>query len=104
MRLEVRLCPHDNLYKERDRILLDSSIAQFDVIRVVLSPSTAFGLTLGCIYIQGDYLQSGPINRELYIRPHKSVCSDVNIYGNSSGYRTASSRQDVSVLKRLRIG
>lgn len=31
--------------------------------------STSLGLTLGSTYIQDAYLQSGPITRELYIRP-----------------------------------
>ena len=68
-RLKARLCPHGNRDKEKGNIRVDSSNARFDLIRLMLSIACILGLEIGCIDVKSAYLQSGPISRELYIRP-----------------------------------
>lgn len=68
-RLKARLCPHGNRDKEKDDIRKDSATAQFDVIRLVCSLATILGFRLGCLDVRGAYLQSGPIQRDIYVRP-----------------------------------
>lgn len=68
-KLKGRLVPHGNRDNERGDIRKDSSTAQFDVIRLLLCLTTFLGLRLGLADVKGAYLQSGPIQRELYVRP-----------------------------------
>lgn len=70
-RLKARLCPHGNRDRMKDSVRKDSATAQFDVIRIVCSMATVLRLKLGCLDIKGAYLQSGPIRREIYVRPPK---------------------------------
>lgn len=67
--MKARLCPHGNRDKEKGNIRNDSASAKFPIIRLLLSLATFLMLRIGCIDINGAYLQSGPITRELYIRP-----------------------------------
>lgn len=71
MRMKARLCPHGNRDKEAGKIRSDSSNAQYEIIRILLSAASIMSLKLGCIDIKSAYMQSGPINRELYVRPPK---------------------------------
>lgn len=68
-RLKERLCPHGNRGKMKHEIRKDSATAQFDVIRLICSIAAILRLRLGCIDIKGAYLQSGPITRDIYVRP-----------------------------------
>ena len=72
-RLKARLCPHGNRDQEKGNIRTDSSNAQFMVIRLLISLSTILNFTIGCVDIQGAYMQSGPITRELYVRPPREI-------------------------------
>ena len=68
-RLKARLCPHGNHDIEKDSVRKDSATAQFDVIRMLCSLATILNFRLGCLDIKGAYLQSGPIQRDIYVRP-----------------------------------
>lgn len=68
-RLKAHLCPHGNHDNEKDSIRKDSATAQFDVIRLLCSIAAFLRFRLGCLDIQGAYLQSGPIRRDIYVRP-----------------------------------
>lgn len=70
-KLKARLVPHGNRDVERNSIRKDSSIAQFEVIRFLLFTVTPLGFWFSMADIQGAYLQSGPITREIYVRPPK---------------------------------
>ncbi len=74
-RLKARLCPHGNRDQEKGRIRNDSSNAQFMVIRLLISISTVLKFNFGCIDIQGAYMQSGPITRELFVLPPRELKS-----------------------------
>lgn len=76
MRLKARLCPHGNRDKMKHQIRKDSATAQFDVIRLLLSIATILQLRLGCVDIKGVYLQSGPIQRKIFVRPSKEITSE----------------------------
>jgi len=68
-RLKARLCPHGNRDQERGRIRSDASNATFDITRLTLSIAAIALFSIGCVDIKGTYLQSGPIQRDLYVRP-----------------------------------
>ena len=67
--LKARIVPHGNKDVYKDDIRKDSSTAQFDVIRILLAAVTFLGMRLAMADIKGAYLQSGPIQREIYVRP-----------------------------------
>lgn len=75
MRLKARLCPHGNRDKMKNDIRKDSATAQFDVIRLFCSMAAVLQFRLGCLDIKGAYLQSGPIQREIFVRPPKECGS-----------------------------
>lgn len=70
-RLKIRLFPHGNRSWEKGQIRSDCAHGRFDVVRLMLYVSNVLRLTLGCSDVQGAYLQSGPIKREVYIRPSR---------------------------------
>ena len=67
--LKARIVPHGNHDAEKDEIRKDLSTAQLFVIRLLLSIVTFLGFRLGMADIKGAYLQSGPVKREIYVRP-----------------------------------
>lgn len=69
--LKARIVPHGNRDLEKDSIRKDSATAQLCVIRLLLSIVTFLGFRLGFADIKGAYLQSGPIQRQIYVRPPK---------------------------------
>lgn len=69
MRLKARICPHGNHDTKKDNIKKDSSTAQFDIIRLMLSLLKFTGYRIGLVHTKGAYLQSGPIQRKIYARP-----------------------------------
>lgn len=69
MRMKARICPHGNRDDQKDQIRKDSATAQFDVIRLLLAIVTLLPMRLGVLDISGAYMQSGPIKRDLYVRP-----------------------------------
>lgn len=75
MRLKARICPHGNRDIMKDEVRKDSSTAQYDVIRTALSVATTMDAVLGHVDIKGAYLQSGPIQRTIYVRPPRELGS-----------------------------
>lgn len=69
LRLKARICPHGNRDAMKDGIRKDSATAQFDVIRLMLSLATILSFNLGVVDVSGAYMQSGPIKRNIYVRP-----------------------------------
>lgn len=67
--MKARLCPNGNRDRLKKAVRKDSATAHFDVIRLILSLATQFLFRMGCIDIKGAYLQSGLINRCIYVRP-----------------------------------
>ena len=68
-KLKARICPHENLEKDKDGIRKDSAAAQFPTIRLMLSLSALMGLKVGTIDIPVAYLQSGSIKRDIFVHP-----------------------------------
>lgn len=66
---KARIVPRGNRDSEKDEIRKDSSTAQFDVIRILLAAVTFMGMRLALADIKGAYLQSGSIQRDIYVRP-----------------------------------
>lgn len=75
-RLKDSLCPHGNRDKMKNNIRKDSATAQFDVIRLFCSIATILNFRLGFLDIQKAYLQSGPIQREIFVRPPRECGAD----------------------------
>lgn len=68
-KMKARICPHGNEDDEKNVIRKDSSNAQLAIVRLMLSLVTFLGFSIKTADIKGAYLQSGPITRELYVRP-----------------------------------
>ena len=75
LKLKARIVAHGNEDKEKDFVRKDSSAAQFTVIRLLLSAAAYHGFRLGKIDVKKAYLQSGPIRRQVYVRPPKEYYS-----------------------------
>lgn len=75
LKLKCRLVPHGNRDKDKDEVRKDSSTAQFLIIRIVLSILAMFNFCFATIDIESAYLQGGPIQREIYMRPPKGWVS-----------------------------
>lgn len=70
-KMKARLCPHGNEDNNKNDIRKDSANAQLSIIRLLLSITTFLGFSIITSDIKGAYLQSGPIKREIYVRPPK---------------------------------
>lgn len=66
---KAQIVPHGNHDDEKDDVRKDSSNAPLFVIRLLLSLVTFFGFRIATADIKGAFLQSGPIKRDLYVRP-----------------------------------
>lgn len=71
LRLRARICPHGNHDDELEEVGKESATAQFDFSRLMLALTTMLSFRIGLVDIKGAYLQSGPIQRELYVRQPK---------------------------------
>lgn len=69
MKLKGRIVIHGNHDADRDKVRADCAAADMAVIRMLISIGTCLGLTFGSADITGAYMQSGPITREVYVRP-----------------------------------
>lgn len=67
--LKANIVPHGNRDNEKDTVRKDSATAQPGVIRLLLSIVTFLGFRFGMVDIKGAYLQSGPIQQEIFLRP-----------------------------------
>jgi Reverse transcriptase (RNA-dependent DNA polymerase) len=63
------MVPHGNRDREKDGLRTDSATAQFCVIRLVLSIAVTLKLRLSSLDISGAYLQAGPLQRDINVRP-----------------------------------
>lgn len=78
-RFRARLCQHDSKDNGKRNIRPDSCDKQFDFLRMMISISLVQDFLLACVDSKGVYLQSGPITRDLYIRPLKEGKGPWNI-------------------------
>lgn len=76
MKLKARIVPHGNRDKDKEDIRKDSSTAQFNCIRLLLSIAAIFNFRLALADIKAAYLQSGPIKRDIYVRPPREWTGD----------------------------
>ena len=67
--MKSRIVPHGNRDDEKNSIRKDSAMAQLGIVRLLLSIVTFLGMRLAMADIKGAYLQSGPIKRDIYVRP-----------------------------------
>lgn len=67
--LKAHISPHVNEDDERDGIQNQSSNAQLPIIRLLFSLATFLKFQIKSADIKGEYLQIGPINRIIYVRP-----------------------------------
>lgn len=72
LRLNARIFPHGNRDKEKNGIRKDIAAAQFSTIRLMLRLSALLGFKVNTIDISAAYLQSGPIKRDIFVRPPKA--------------------------------
>ena len=74
-KMKARIVPHGNHDNEKDNVRKDSSNASLFVVRLLLSLATFLGYRIGTADIKGAFLQSGPIQREIFVRPPRSWSS-----------------------------
>lgn len=67
--LKARIVTHANHDSEKDDIRKDSSNASLFIVRLLLSLATFLGFRTATADIKGAFLQSGPIDRDIYVRP-----------------------------------
>lgn len=67
--LKARLVLHGNHDAEKDTIREDSSNAPLFIVRLLQSLATFLSFKIGTTNIKGAFLQSGPITRQIYVRP-----------------------------------
>lgn len=67
--MKTRIVPHGNHDDEKEKIRKDSSNAPLFVVRLLLSLITFLNFCIGTANIKGAFLQSGPIDRDIYVRP-----------------------------------
>lgn len=67
--LKARIVAHGDKDDLKDVIRKDSATAQFNVIRTLLSLASLRNLRLATADIKGAFMQSGPIKRDIYMRP-----------------------------------
>lgn len=69
LRLKGRIVVHGNRDDEKKTVRSDSAAADMMIVRLVASLAAILGFELGTADIKGAYMQSGPITREVYVRP-----------------------------------
>lgn len=77
---KARLCTHGNRDQVKETIRNDAVAARSDVIGLMLSVATIVDVIIGCLDIKGAFLQSGPINQELYVRSPRDLGLDQSIH------------------------
>jgi len=73
--MKARIVPHGNHDDEKDEVRKDFSNAKLFVVRLLLSLVTFLGFRIGTADIKSAYLQSGPIQRDIYVRPPRDWTS-----------------------------
>ena len=68
-KMKARIVPHGNHDDEKDNVRKDSSNASLFVVRLLLSLATFLHYRVGTADIKGAFLQSGPITRDIFVRP-----------------------------------
>lgn len=84
--MKVRIVPHGNHDDEKDDLRKDSSNASLFVVRLMLSLVTFLGFRIGTADIKGAFLQSGPITRDIYVRPPREWMSVRGYFGSFLRY------------------
>lgn len=69
LRLKGRIVVHGNRDDDKDLVRSDSAAADMMIVRLVISLAAMLGFNLATADIKGAYMQSGPIRREVYVRP-----------------------------------
>lgn len=67
--MKARIFPHENKGKLKYEERKDSATAQVDATRLLPAMLTFLPMRLGVVNISGAYMQSGPINRDIFVRP-----------------------------------
>lgn len=69
IKLKGRIVVHGNRDSEKDLVRGDCASADMLVIRLVIAIGTCLGFLFGTGDIKGAFMQSGPIKRDVYVRP-----------------------------------
>lgn len=71
LRLKGRIVVHGNRDADRELVRSDSAAADMMIIRMIISLATILDFNMASADIKGAYMQSGPIRRDVYVRPPK---------------------------------
>lgn len=75
LRLKARLVLHGNRDKDRFKVRRDSASAELFIVRLLLSIASMLGFTIATADVKGAYMQSGEINRDIFVRTFEPVSS-----------------------------
>ena len=70
-KFKARLVVHGNEDAKEEDIRKDTATAHLFKIRLILSLAVCYNFMIGKIDIEAAYFQSGPIKRQIYVRPPK---------------------------------
>lgn len=71
MKLKGCIVVHGNRDEDRGSVRSDCVAADMTEILILLYIGTCIGLSLSSADIKGEYTESGSINREVFVRPHR---------------------------------
>lgn len=67
--MKARIVPHGNHDNGKDEVRKDSSKGPLFVVRLLLCIATFLDFRVATAYIKGAFLKSGPVWREVFVRP-----------------------------------
>lgn len=67
LKLKERIVPHGNRDSEKYTVRKDSASADMFLTRLFLSIGVMMGLKFAVVDMQGAYMKSGPIRRDIYV-------------------------------------
>lgn len=73
LKLKARLVLHGNRDKNRFTVRRDSASADLNTVRMIISLAQTLHFDMATADVQGAYMQSGPIKRNIFVRPPKQL-------------------------------
>lgn len=73
LKLKARLVLHGHRDRDRYSVRRDSASADLSVVRLLISLASILNFSLATADVQGAYMQSGPIQRDIYVRPPRRI-------------------------------
>lgn len=73
LKMKARLVLHGNRDRDRYSVRRDSASADLSIVRLIILLAIILGFEISTADVKGAYMQSGPIQREIYVRPPSRI-------------------------------